>query len=685
MGSDRAKGRALGRVIGFQFTLPHGERPCLRRSASARPRVSIHAPAWGATIIEAKLQCEAEVSIHAPAWGATSPARPGGRGTRGFQFTLPHGERPGRACRRCPGRRFQFTLPHGERPVWYVNFRGIAEFQFTLPHGERPRRTRALRRLACWFQFTLPHGERPRRPGIAQGWLEVSIHAPAWGATRSCTNVMLEVVRFNSRSRMGSDPASSICSRRLLAFQFTLPHGERPRQTLADNRNLRVSIHAPAWGATPRRRHRRRDGRGFNSRSRMGSDHFETQKRNEEYLFQFTLPHGERPSCGKSRHNRIKVSIHAPAWGATSTACRTTRRPLSFQFTLPHGERPCGREVAGAVEEGFNSRSRMGSDHRQTLADNRNLRVSIHAPAWGATLGGLTTFLGMTSFQFTLPHGERPGARGARPTASAVSIHAPAWGATPCATSGRSRTATFQFTLPHGERPLEQYQLEAAAMFQFTLPHGERPRSFERGSQPCKVSIHAPAWGATIQLRHAPDDLQGFNSRSRMGSDQAATAKDESPARFNSRSRMGSDREGLVGFHPHLVSIHAPAWGATLEDGAADGGGGGFNSRSRMGSDRGIGRTGWRGRRFQFTLPHGERPHAHDDMARVTGVSIHAPAWGATSAPPPRPPSWASFQFTLPHGERPALGGVEEAPLDVSIHAPAWGATPRRARYRAPP
>jgi len=42
-------------------------------------RVSIHAPAWGATFTLRELLDEYKVSIHAPAWGATSfaliPAR----------------------------------------------------------------------------------------------------------------------------------------------------------------------------------------------------------------------------------------------------------------------------------------------------------------------------------------------------------------------------------------------------------------------------------------------------------------------------------------------------------------------------------------------------------------------------------------------------------------------------------
>ena len=58
----------------------------------------------------------------------------------------------------------------------------------------------------------------------------------------------------------------------------------------------------------------------------------------------------------------LSVSIHAPAWGAT---------PASVFSPSPS----CS----------FNSRTRMGCDHPapETLRDQG--RVSIHAPAWGAT------------------------------------------------------------------------------------------------------------------------------------------------------------------------------------------------------------------------------------------------------------------------------------------------------------
>ena len=138
MGSDKRAGRTQLRAFVFQFTLPHGERPTARKIGPAIFAVSIHAPAWGAT------------------W------------TRGPAQASPW---------------FQFTLPHGER-LWRVMVGSMdATFQFTLPHGERRALRRCLIRVRV-FQFTLPHGER--RVGLVEAVedVQVSIHAPAWGATR---------------------------------------------------------------------------------------------------------------------------------------------------------------------------------------------------------------------------------------------------------------------------------------------------------------------------------------------------------------------------------------------------------------------------------------------------------------------------------------------------------------------
>ena len=101
---------------------------------------------------------------------------------------------------------------------------------------------------------------------------------------------------------------------------------------------------------------------------------------------------------------------------------------------------------------------------------------------------------------------------------------------------------------------------------------------------------------------------------------------------------------------PH-VSIHAPAWGATVPCSPPQ--------RRRM---------------FQSTLPRGERRSIGEHVTGPALVSIHAPAWGATSggnvsvvtvAVSIHAPAWGATD----------CGSVPPINFTVSIHAPAWGAT----------
>ena len=121
----------------------------------------------------------------------------------------------------------------------------------------------------------------------------VSIHAPAWGATRLESRSSIYIVRFNSRSRVGSDPrrrpdpsarrgfnsrsrvgsdANAANVVKAMLFQFTLPRGERLRTALPlaepEGFNSRSRV-----GSDRRPRRARRTRAGFNSRSRVGSDH----------------------------------------------------------------------------------------------------------------------------------------------------------------------------------------------------------------------------------------------------------------------------------------------------------------------------------------------------------------------------------------------------------------------------
>ncbi len=188
----------------FQSTRPRGARHVVALGAALGVDVSIHAPAWGATWPLHSRTCSVTVSIHAPAWGA--------------------------------------TLDH-------VGLNDLGR---------------------------------------------VSIHAPAWGATPSPCPGSRSTGCFNPRARVGRDSKPSALSTSLMQFQSTRPRGARLFSCMFPTPPSWVSIHAPAWGAT---------------RPHLQGDH------------------------------RRRVSIHAPAWGATS-------------------DRGCGEERTG---------------------------VSIHAPAWGAT------------------------------------------------------------------------------------------------------------------------------------------------------------------------------------------------------------------------------------------------------------------------------------------------------------
>ncbi len=109
-----------------------------------------------------------------------------------------------------------------------------------------------------------------------------------------------------------------------------------------------------------------------------------------------------------------------------------------------------------------------------------------------------------------------------------------------------------------------------------------------------------------------------------------------------------------------LVSIHAPAWGATPRNEAAFPAAPCFNPRTRVGCDLPALAPFSFIVRFQSTHPRGVR---HND------------GYG-------NPRCWM-FQSTHPRGVRPFSLHVPVVQFPVSIHAPAWGATcwPRRSGY----
>ena len=144
------------------------------------------------------------------------------------------------------------------------------------------------------------------------------------------------------------------------------------------------------------------------------------------------------------------VSIHAPARGATYIKDILTNEN-TFQSTRPRGARhACG--IIAPHHAKFQSTRPRGARHHRLQFGGRDIAVSIHAPARGATI-------------------DRHVAEAAR---ERVSIHAPARGATRFE-GAIGRRQKFQSTRPRGARPGVIWPRYRCLMFQSTRPRGARP------------------------------------------------------------------------------------------------------------------------------------------------------------------------------------------------------------------
>ncbi len=105
---------------------------------------------------------------------------------------------------------------------------------------------------------------------------------------------MLENVRFQSTRPRGARPYTGKTKDALKMFQSTRPRGARQRLFQCSIRAYRVSIHAPAWGATKTRLGGRIWVRSFNPRARVGRDFGKIEIIVIRNMFQSTRPRGAR-------------------------------------------------------------------------------------------------------------------------------------------------------------------------------------------------------------------------------------------------------------------------------------------------------------------------------------------------------------------------------------------------------
>ena len=200
-------------------------------------------------------------------------------------------------------------------------------------------------------------------------WSQISIHAPAKGATLKkncllmkdtfqstlprrerllCTGYPPLAQDFNPRSREGSDLI------KMVEFQ-----------------QKRISIHAPAKGATTPQHCRTPKHRHFNPRSREGSD--ETIR----YYCSGIRISIHAPAKGATFLImqicwRWSISIHAPAKGATSLTSIIILHQNLFQSTLPRRERP-----AAIVLKKYKVR-----EFQSTLPRRERHKLSTLLPFW---------------------------------------------------------------------------------------------------------------------------------------------------------------------------------------------------------------------------------------------------------------------------------------------------------------
>ena len=166
--------------------------------------ISIHAPAKGATLMRSSLLRSTHISIHAPAKGATTYVFAKLRQVLHFNPRSREGSDNSRAINPRMIERFQSTLPRRERPA-VTGYRSRKNrFQSTLPRRER-RPSRIARTISVLFQSTLPR--RERHILFLQYFLDC-------------------------------------------VFQSTLPRRERRQRVNVVDKLIRISIHAPAKGAT---------------------------------------------------------------------------------------------------------------------------------------------------------------------------------------------------------------------------------------------------------------------------------------------------------------------------------------------------------------------------------------------------------------------------------------------------
>jgi len=299
-------------------------------------------------------------------------------------------------------------------------------------------------------------------------------------------------------------------------------------------------------------------------------------------LFQSTRPRGARRSDNVARPTIKTVSIHAPAWGATNALV----------------------DILHAADVSIHAPA-WGATYTGKTKDALKI-VSIHAPAWGAT-DEQARKTNELKFQSTRPRGARQIDLAAGRYCRRVSIHAPAWGATPISLDAYQVYLSFNPRARVGRDLLVLSILAANTCFNPRARVGRDMIVKEYKSRLLCFNPRARVgrdrlvnWkyridrefqstrprGARLKYPASNPIIIGFNPRARVGRDMLKALVESGQIGFNPRARVGRDNfRANSGSREKVVSIHAPAWGATYRRSNFNLLYSCFNPRARVGRD----------------------------------------------------------------------------------------------------
>ena len=298
----------------FQSTLPVGGATIISCDGGAIWLFQSTLPVGGATTSYYDVINVINISIHAPRGGSDVDGKDGIANYIDFNPRSPWGER---LCQ-CPKCGFQWvfqsTLPVGGATSIFSSISVPPNyFNPRSPWGER---LLAVLVLVCarLFQSTLPVGgattsyydvinvinisiHAPRGGSDPSYFfynvsIVISIHAPRGGSDRPPFGFYHTVLNFNPRSPWGERPITPGPLMAYGAFQSTLPVGGATWNPTNPTSIRQISIHAPRGGSDAASRTTAFPLLYFNPRSPWGERPLLSLHKEENKIFQSTLPVG---------------------------------------------------------------------------------------------------------------------------------------------------------------------------------------------------------------------------------------------------------------------------------------------------------------------------------------------------------------------------------------------------------